>query len=199
MTKRVMCAAICAALFAAPAFADNEQKQGTQSQPQSKQTQGAAAGASTQKSQDAGKQSMQGFAVVLVPITVAAKQGQQERGDCWARLHTEDNFRGDQLSLVGPVDMPNMRTPFGRDWSGEFESIAIGPKATVTVYDNENYQQRAATFKPGQKVPELDEKLGFFEQIRSVKIACAGGAKTAKSASGSKDKRDAGSGATSGK
>jgi len=104
----------------------------------------------------------------------AAKKSQGER------LYSEDNFRGDQLSLVGPVDMPNMRTPFGQDWSGEFDSIAVGPKA--------------ARFEPGQRVPQLDEKLGFFEQIRSMKIACAAGSKTAQSASGSKAKGEAASG-----
>jgi hypothetical protein len=77
--------------------------------------------------------------------------------------------------------MPNMRTAFGTDWSGEFDSIQVGPKARLTVYDNENYAQKAATFKPGQKVADLDEKMGMFEQIRSAKIACTGGTPTAQS------------------
>jgi hypothetical protein len=122
------------------------------------------------------------LAVILVPVVIAEKQ---DLGECWAKLYTDPNFHGDQLSLVGPVDMPNMRTPFGRDWSGEFESIAVGPKATVTIYDNENYTQKAATFKAGQRVPKLDKKLGFFEQVHSVKIACAGGQRNAEAKSGS--------------
>ena len=194
MMKQVMCAAAIAALFAAPAFAADSGQSGNKQRVDEPKAEKAAAGSSAKKSQGEGGQSAPGFAVVLVPIAVAAQQGKQEPGDCWARLYTEDNFRGDQLSLVGPVDMPNMRTPFGKDWSGEFESIAVGPKATVTVYDNENYAQRVAHFKAGQRVPELDEKLGFFEQIRSVKIACAAGSKTAKSASGSKAKGEAASG-----
>jgi hypothetical protein len=98
---------------------------------------------------------------------------------CWARLYDSTDFKGNQLSLVGPVDMPNMRTAFGTDWSGQFDSLQVGPKATLTVYDNENYAQKAATFKPGQKVQDLDEKMGTFEQIRSAKISCAGGGRTA--------------------
>jgi hypothetical protein len=70
--------------------------------------------------------------------------------------------------------MPNMRTAFGTDWSGSFDSVAVGPKATLTVYDNENYQQRVARFKPGERVADLDKKMGFFEQVRSLKIACSG-------------------------
>ncbi|MGQ0752865.1 MAG: beta/gamma crystallin domain-containing protein [Betaproteobacteria bacterium] len=117
--------------------------------------------------------------IVLVPIAIATTE---TFGDgCWVRLHDRTNFRGNQLSLVGPVDMPNMRTAFGTDWGGEFDSIAVGPKATVTVYDNENYKDKAATFKPGQKIADMgDKQIGPFEDIRSLKIACAGGGPTAK-------------------
>jgi hypothetical protein len=154
MNKRLICAAIAAGLCAsATAFAADN----------------------SAKTTSDGKVSP--LAVVLVPVVIAEKQ---DLGQCWAKLYTDPNFTGDQLSVVGPVAMPNMRTPFGRDWSGEFQSIAVGPKATVTVYDNENYAQKAATFKPGQRVPKLDRKLGFFEQVHSVKIACAGGQRTAK-------------------
>jgi hypothetical protein len=121
--------------------------------------------------------------IVLVPVQVASTDSFSN--GCWARLYDSTNFRGNQLSLVGPVDMPNMRTAFGTDWSGQFDSIAVGPKARLTVYDNENYGQKAATFKPGQKVADLDEKMGFFENISSVKVACTGGSPTAKSGQGS--------------
>jgi hypothetical protein len=70
--------------------------------------------------------------------------------------------------------MPNMRTAFGTDWSGSFDSVAVGPKATVTVYDNENYQQRVAQFKPGERIPDLGDRVGFFEDIRSLRIFCSG-------------------------
>jgi len=163
MNKRLICAAIAAGLCAGTAAS-------------------AADSSQQQKKNATDKANVNPLAVVLVPVVIAEKQ---DLGQCWAKLYTDENFSGDQLSLVGPVDMPNMRTPFGRDWSGEFESIAVGPKATVTVYDNENYAQKAATFKPGQRVPKLDQKLGFFEQVHSVKIACAGGQRTAKGKSGS--------------
>lgn len=68
--------------------------------------------------------------------------------------------------------------PLGTDWSGSFDSVQVGPKATVTVYDNENYTQKVATYKPGQRIADLGETRGFFEDIRSLKIACAGSAAT---------------------
>ena len=167
MNKRLYCAAVAAGLYAATALAADTGEQSANS--------AASAGSSKQPVKASGEK-LSPLAVVLVPVLVAEKQ---DLGECWAKLYTDKNFHGDQLSLVGPVDMPNMRTPFGRDWSGEFESIAVAPKATVTIYDNENYAQKAATFKAGQRVPKLDSKLGFFEQVHSVKIACAGGQSSA--------------------
>lgn len=121
--------------------------------------------------------------IVLVPMVVASAPDFSD--GCWARLYDSTNFRGNTLALVGPVDMPNMRTAFRTDWSGQFDSIAVGPKARLTVYDNENYGEKAATFKPGQKVADLDEKMGLFENISSVKVACTGGTPTAQQGEGS--------------
>lgn len=115
--------------------------------------------------------------IVLVPMVVATAP--DFSNGCWARLYDSTDFRGNTLALVGPVDMPDMRTAFGTDWSGQFDSIAVGPKARLTVYDNEDYGEKAATFKPGQKVADLDEKMGTFENISSVKVACTGGTPTA--------------------
>ena len=140
---------------------------------------GALAASQDKKSASSGATAPPGAPlIVLVPLAVASADSFSN--GCWARLYDSTGFKGNQLSLVGPVDMPNMRTAFGTDWSGQFDSIQVGPKARLTVYDNENYREKAATFKPGQKVADLDEKMGLFEQIRSAKIACTG-ASTAQS------------------
>lgn len=91
---------------------------------------------------------------------------------CWARLYTDENFRGEVLSVVGPVDIANASVG-GFEWGRRFNSIVVGPKATLTAYDNDNYQQRTATFRSAQRVQDLDEKMGFFENIRSLRVVCA--------------------------
>jgi hypothetical protein len=108
--------------------------------------------------------------LVLMPVTRASPDSLGN--GCWARLYDGQNFSGDNLSLIGPIEMPNMRTAFGRDWSGEFDSVAVGPNAQLTVYDNEDYSQRVSSFEPGQKIANLGGELGFFEQVRSLKLAC---------------------------
>lgn len=111
--------------------------------------------------------------VVIVVMPLPTASDEKLGNGCWARLHERDNFKGDTLTLVGPVDMPTMRTSFGKDWGGEFDSIAVGANATLSVYDRQHYKEKAATVKPGQRVPDLDKKLGFFQDIRSLKIACS--------------------------
>ncbi|MCD6679038.1 MAG: hypothetical protein LT102_00035 [Burkholderiaceae bacterium] len=107
--------------------------------------------------------------VVLVPVAIANTD--RYANGCWARLYDSTDFKGNQLTLVGPVDMPDMKQ-FGIDWAGQFDSVAMGPKAKLTAYDAQNYKDKAQTFQAGQKVSDLDEKMQTFESIQSVKMTC---------------------------
>lgn len=90
---------------------------------------------------------------------------------CWARLYSDDNFRGESLTISGPGDFAYLRTSYA-NFLRKWDSIAVGPKASLLAYDNPNYTQPVATFKPGQRVKDLDDKLGLFENIRAVRISC---------------------------
>lgn len=195
MTHRILAAAVAAA-FAAGAAAEQKQDPhaagGTNAKwdfekldrnndgslsrgewPAERAGQGAAAGASGEQGS---------AAVVLVPFVVA--QAPDFGEGCWARLYDGQNYEGNQLTVLGPGNMPNLRTGFGRDWSGSFDSLHVGPKATLTVYDNEDYAQRVATYKPNQRIADLGETRDFFEDIRSLRISCASGGRTAQQDSG---------------
>jgi hypothetical protein len=76
------------------------------------------------------------------------------------------------LTLVGPLDMPKMRGPFGADWKGEVESIRTGPKATVTIFDNENFVEHSEVVIPGRKIADLDNMMELFDNFRSMRIDC---------------------------
>lgn len=107
--------------------------------------------------------------VVMVPVKLNL---QEESKGCWAKLYDERKYQGDNMVLVGPVDLAQMRGPMGMSWENQIESVETGPKAQVVIYDNENFRDRNKVLAPGTKVPELDEKLGFFEDIRSLKVSC---------------------------
>ena len=77
--------------------------------------------------------------------------------------------------LVGPIDIPTTRpaTVTGLELGRNYDSVAVGPAATLTVWDNENYRDKTATFKSGQKVADLNKKGGYFEEFKSLKVTCA--------------------------
>ncbi len=108
---------------------------------------------------------------VLVMVPVQLKMEDQAKG-CWAKVYDQQKYQGDSMTLLGPIDLAQMRGPLGFSWEDMIESVETGPKAQVTIYDNENFRDRAKIVDPGKKVPELDEKLGFFENIRSMKVSC---------------------------
>lgn len=108
---------------------------------------------------------------VLVMVPVQLKMEDQAKG-CWAKVYDDEKYKGDSMTLLGPIDLAQMRGPLGFSWENMIESVETGPKAQVTIYDNENFRDRAKIIEPGKKVAELDEKLGFFENVRSMKVSC---------------------------
>jgi len=109
--------------------------------------------------------------LLLIPVN-APEQNQWKKKGCWAKFYDDQNYGGDNLTLIGPVDMAEMTGPFGIDWKGKISSVEIGPKARVLVYDNDHFKDLVTTFKPGQKSPDVSKKMGFFDEFGSVKIAC---------------------------
>lgn len=112
--------------------------------------------------------------LLVVPVTLEKKADTTLAGGCWAKLYDDYNYGGDSLTLVGPLDLPRMIGPFGVDWDDKVSSIKTGPKASVTIYDNESYRDRAGKIKPAQEVPQLTQKMGLFEDPNSMRINCTG-------------------------
>jgi len=131
--------------------------------------------AATQSDSDSKDQTDASTVTVGVPVTVMVpmefKVEPQAKG-CWVELYTKEGFSGYRLTLVGPLDMAKMRGPFGADWQNEVESIKTGPKATVTIFDNENFAQRSEKVGPNQAIPELDNRMELFDSFRSMQVAC---------------------------
>ena len=107
--------------------------------------------------------------LLLVPARMASDQ---RLGDgCWVRFFDDKQFRGDALTLVGPVDMPKMEMP-GNVWM-DWDSAVVGPRAHVTTYDNENFRDRTSELAASKSYPDLrDKKLGWFEEVKSARVAC---------------------------
>lgn len=90
---------------------------------------------------------------------------------CWVRFYNDKSYRGRSLTLAGPVEMAKIHVP-GGPWV-KWSSAIVGPAATVTTYDFEQFKNATAVLRPGQRIPDLgDKKLGLFEDIHSLRIAC---------------------------
>lgn len=132
-------------------------------QPANARTMGAGTGGAA--AQAGGNASV----LVLVPSVMAGDA--RFANGCWVRFFDDKQFRGDALTLAGPVDMPKMEVPgaLWRDW----DSAVVGPRARVITYDNENFRDRTAELAPNQSYPDLRErKLGWFEEVKSARVSC---------------------------
>ena len=117
-------------------------------------------------------ESAKGPAIVLVPVVFAADANLAD--GCWARLYDSENYKGNMLTLVGPVDIPRTRPMAltGFEFGANYDSVAVGPKATLRLLDEADYRDQAATIASGQKVADMDTRMGHLEDIESLKISC---------------------------
>jgi hypothetical protein len=92
---------------------------------------------------------------------------------CWVWLFPKKNYKGpDDIAIAGPVEVRSLHTPIGLDWNKHTESLIVGPKAVVTVFETGNFADRQATLKPGTRLTSLRSKLRFTQSIDSLKVAC---------------------------
>jgi hypothetical protein len=137
--------------------------------------QGAARGqgASQQRSATPQQTLPPGVTGLLVLLPVGQATDPNMANGCWVRFYENKNFRGDMLTLVGPIDMANMDAP-GPAWQ-DWDSAVVGPKAQVTTFDNEGFRERTATLSAGAHISDLgDTKLGWFEEVKSARVRCTG-------------------------
>lgn len=120
----------------------------------------------------------------------------QASGDCWLDVYDKTDFQGAHVRIEGPAELPNLRKLDGANWSNRIESLAVGSKARVTVFRQENYKEeekgpayhgeaikawgekpesysdQEMSFGPGKKEHHLGE-LRFHQAINSLVIHCS--------------------------
>ena len=109
--------------------------------------------------------------MLLVPTKVSVEDA--TKNGCWARLYDRKNIQGDSFTLAGPIDLAEMKGPFGFTWENKVHSVETGPKASLTIYDNRNFRDQDKKIAAGTKIPDLSKKMGFFDDFRSMKMSCS--------------------------
>jgi hypothetical protein len=81
--------------------------------------------------------------------------------DCWTEFFQDSQYAGKQFRLEGPIQLENLSNIQGENWESHIESLKVGPKARVTVFENTNFK---LTLKEIEKYPELLRSLGLTEK-----------------------------------
>ena len=95
------------------------------------------------------------LAIAPVAATYAADK------DCWADFFEDSQYEGRHLRLQGPASLASLKTVNGQSWDLSIDSIKVGPKASVTVYEHPNFK---LTLTEMAKFPELMKALNVTEQ-----------------------------------
>lgn len=107
--------------------------------------------------------------LLLVPVEVSSSTIQ---GGCWANLYDQRDFKGEGVTMAGPVVVGATDKATGRYLRRNIDSLQIGPKATLTVFEHRMFKDRSVSFAPNSKEPGLIKKLGFSGRIESLKLDC---------------------------
>lgn len=103
---------------------------------------------------------------------------------------------GAHVRVEGPIELPNLKTLQGGDWSNRIESLQVGPTAEVVAFTKENFSETHTgqlahpdalkgaseseiaaahdleiSFGPGRKEHHLGE-VKFHKNINALKIRC---------------------------
>ena len=81
--------------------------------------------------------------------------------NCWAEFFQHSNYAGPHFRLAGPVELDNLQNVNGENWASRIDSLKVGPKARLVVFENINFK---LTLKEIAKYPDLIRSLGSTEQ-----------------------------------
>lgn len=107
--------------------------------------------------------------LMLVPVEVSSPA---MKGGCWANLYDQRDFKGEGVTMAGPVVVAALDKSTGRYLRRNIDSLEIGPKATLTVFERRMFKDRSVSFGPNAKEPGLIKKLGFTGRIEALKLDC---------------------------
>jgi hypothetical protein len=119
-----------------------------------------------------------------------------QAGDCWLDVYDKPALAGAHVRVEGPIELPNLKTLQGGNWSNRIESLRVGPTAEVVAFTKENFSETHTgplahpdalksaseseiaaahdleiSFGPGKQEHHLGE-VKFHKNINSLKIRC---------------------------
>ncbi len=104
--------------------------------------------------------SIKTMATAVILLGTASATYAEDKG-CWAEFFDKSQYAGEHFRLEGPAKLVNLHNVQGENWDLRIDSLKVGPKAKVTVFENFNFK---LTLKEMAKYPELLLSLGLTEK-----------------------------------
>lgn len=99
--------------------------------------------------------------IAILVFGSAAPAAYAKDKECWVDLYQDSQYTGKHLRLEGPVQMENLKNVQGENWELCIDSLKVGPRAKVTLFENTNFK---LTLKEMEKYPDLLKSLGLTEK-----------------------------------
>lgn len=96
-------------------------------------------------------------------VTVSSTDVSAAQPGCWAKLYDAENFGGQNVTLVGPTDVPKLE--------GIFVSLQVGPSAVVQTFKSEQFGDQSKSFQSGERIKDL-RGSGGDAALKSIKVSC---------------------------
>ena len=136
-------------------------------------------------------------AMIVILVLFSQSTSVYARNDgCWVDLFDDTQFKGKSIRIKGPIKLANLLKIQGANWDKRIESIVVGPKATLIVFENKNFkltlsemanhpvlmkslgishqdilEESELIFHPDSRVHGFGE-FDFYHKIRSLKLSC---------------------------
>ena len=98
---------------------------------------------------------------VVMALLALGSNAYAEDKRCWADFFEGTQYTGKHFLIEGPAQLENLSNLNGENWDLRIDSIKVGPKAKVTVFENPNFKM---TLKEMAKYPDLMHSLGVTEK-----------------------------------
>jgi len=108
--------------------------------------------------------------ILLVPVQVtdpALASG------CWAQFYSQRNFQGEMVTLVGPALIQTLDKGTARQLKRDIDSVSVGPKANLEVFENSMFRDKTMTFPANSRVGGLMTRLSFRGRIEALRLTCS--------------------------
>ena len=100
--------------------------------------------------------------VVIISLLLATvSTAHPEGNDCSVEFFQNSGYAGPHFRLSGPIALENLNNINGENWTSRIDSIKVGTKAKLIIFDNINFQ---LSLKDIAKYPDFMRALGVTEQ-----------------------------------